>query len=126
MRSASEMLKRDSPLRAQVKEITEREQGAGLFAHRAPAKERERGHGRERISWLPMVLTAFAELPGRMRLSLLGVMAAFLTALGECSSNHACAGALADVGRFRYGKRLQQSPNRLPLTPSEHPPSKHG
>jgi len=43
-----EMLKRDSPLRAQVKEITERERGTGLFPHRAPAKERERGHGRER------------------------------------------------------------------------------
>ncbi len=42
------MLKRDSSLRAQVKEITERERGTGLFPHRAPAKERERGHGRDR------------------------------------------------------------------------------
>ncbi len=33
------MLKRDSALRAQVKEITERERGAGLFPHRAPAKD---------------------------------------------------------------------------------------
>jgi len=43
-----EMLKRDSSLRAQVNEIEERERDAGLFAHRAPAKEHDRGHGRGR------------------------------------------------------------------------------
>jgi len=42
-----EMLKRDSPLRA-LNEIKERERGEGLFAHRAPAKERGRSRGMER------------------------------------------------------------------------------
>jgi len=47
-RNWHDMLKLESPLRAQVKEIGERERGEGLFAHRAPAKDRERGHGMER------------------------------------------------------------------------------
>ena len=60
-----------------------------------------------------MVLTAFAELPGRIRLSLLGVMAAFLTALGACSSNHACAGALAGCRPIPVREALAAKPQSL-------------
>lgn len=47
-RNWHDMLKLESPLRAQVKTIGERERGEGLFSHRAPAKERDRGFGMER------------------------------------------------------------------------------